>query len=156
MKLMEEMKRVGLKPIEINSFQFLGLALWATVLGLFVNRYYDIEETSDANQMIRNVNIIIISFHVAVLALTFMETNYMGQWIWLSWIIIGLALSATFLNAIVVARVLDDSNPPYQGRHGDDSTEAQAIASIVLQCMANALMTAYIFKIIRSKKRLTF
>ena len=150
MKLTEEMLRVGLAPLEIRSFQFIGIALWATVLGLFVHRYYEIQDTNNYDEMIRSVNIIIISFHVVTLVLTVYETNYMGQWIWLSWFVIGLALSATLLNTVVVARVLDNSDPPYDG------SKAEAVSTLVLQCFANALMTAYIFKIIRSKKRLQF
>ena len=150
-KLFGEMKAVGLKTTEIAAFTLIGIALWAVLLWMFVSRYQEIDDdlvTPDNH--LKNITSLIIGFHSATLVLTLLETYYMNSNIWVSWLTIGLALSATFLNAASLAIIVTDS---FQYENIDVD---RSIASLVLQCIANALMTAYIFKLIRSKRKMSY
>ena len=70
-KFVKEMKKTGLKKPEIGTFVVVGVVLWAILLWMFVNRYNKIEDTpsSDRNGSIRNMNIIIIIFHIGKLVI---------------------------------------------------------------------------------------
>ena len=147
MKLFKEMKDVGISSQEMQIFFVFGIGLWAVLTWMFSERVKELDTFPDTNHL-RNISIIILSFHVITFVFTLMETNYMSSNIWVSWMTIGLALSATFLNAAAVAIIVNDNNATYT-----NLDVKRDISSLVLQCMANALMTAYIFKIIRSKKK---
>ena len=157
MELYKEMKKIGMDWKERSLFSLLGVSLWAIVLWLFVERYMKIEDTSSPDKDFKNITILIISFHVITLCLTLLESYYMNRIIWLSWPIIAFALAATFLNASCLGQLLTTTGerntltPPYDNPNLDYD-----IASLVLQCVANALMTAYIFRVIRSKSKITY
>lgn len=154
MKLIKEMKAVGISQSEIGIFVVLGVGLWAVLLWMFIARYNevnDLENSVEEKDKFKNITILILSFHAVTFVFTLLETYYMNINIWVSWLTIGLALSATFLNAASVAILVTDNDFEYPKVNTD-----MAIASLVLQCIANALMTAYIFKLIRSKRKLSY
>ena len=152
MKLFGEMKAVGLKTTEIAAFTLIGVALWAVLLWMFVSRYQEIDDDLVLpDNHLKNITSVIIGFHSATLVLTLLETYYMNSNIWVSWLTIGLALSATFLNAASLAIIVTDYSFNYENIDVERS-----IASLILQCIANALMTAYIFKLIRSKRKISY
>ena len=154
MKLIKEMKAVGISQSEIGIFVVLGVGLWAVLLWMFIARYNevnDLENIVEDKDKIKDITILILSFHAVTFVFTLLETYYMSRNIWVSWLTIGLALSATFLNAASVAILVTDDDFKYPKVNTD-----MAIASLVLQCIANALMTAYIFKLIRSKRKLSY
>jgi hypothetical protein len=153
-KFVKEMKKTGLKKPEIGTFVVVGVVLWAILLWMFVNRYNKIEDTpsADRNGNIRNMNIIIIIFHIITFfPFTLLESNYLNTNIWISWFTIALAVTTTFYNGVVVANVVSDSDQPYANANKD-----MDISSLALQCFANSLMMAYIFRLIRSKKKMMF
>ena len=151
-KFMEEMKNVGLTQNEIVLFGVIGVACWAVLLWLFIDRYQRVEDTpsSERSDEIRDLVIIIIAFHVATMGFTLLESYYMNRNIWVSWFTIGLALTAIFLNAVVVANVLstEEGSSSYK-----DRKPKRDIASLIIQVFAVCLMTAYIFRLIRSKNK---
>lgn len=156
MKLIKEMKAVGISQSEIGVFVVLGVGLWAVLLWMFIERYNEIKDVDSAGSLftgdkLESITLIILSFHAVTFVFTLLETYYMSRNIWVSWLTIGLALSATFLNAASVAILVSDNDFEYPKVNTD-----MAIASLVLQCIANALMTAYIFKLIRSKRKLSY
>lgn len=154
MKLIKEMKAVGISQSEIGIFVVLGVGLWAVLLWMFIARYNevnDLENSVEEKDKFKDITILILSFHAVTFVFTLLETYYMNINIWVSWLTIGLALSATFLNAASVAILVTDDDFKYPKVNTD-----RAIASLVLQCIANALMTAYIFKLIRSKRKLSY
>ena len=111
----------------------------------------------ESTKPLKNMTIIILSFHVATFLLTLLESHFMSKNIWISWLTIGLAVSAIFLNASSVAvTILDDKNEGFDADTGVWPNVNASIASLVLQCMGVSLMTAYIFKIIRSKNKMTY
>ena len=149
----EEMKKVGLNKSEIIIFSLLGITFWSVLTWLFTERYIKIKD-SDENSVqpqIKNLSIIILSFHIITIFFVFFETRYLNRILWLSWIIIALALSATFLNTIFVSRSLDEFFEPYE-----NVNMGKEISTVVLQVFANSLMTAYIFKLIRSKGKMLY
>ena len=151
-KFMEEMKNVGLSQNEIVLFGVIGVACWAVLLWLFIDRYQRVEDTpsSERSDEIRDLVIIIIAFHVATMGFTLLESYYMNRNIWVSWFTIGLALTTIFLNAVVVSNVLstNEGSSSY-----NDRKPKRDIASLIIQVFAVCLMTAYIFKLIRSKNK---
>ena len=154
-KFMEEMKKVGISENEIILFGVIGMMCWAVLLWLFVDRYQRINDTpsNERSEDIRDLAIIIISFHVATIGFTLLESYYMNRNIWVSWFTIGLALTTIFLNAVVVANVLstDEGTNSYKDRE-----PKRDIASLIIQIFAVCLMTAYIFKLIRSKNKVMY
>ena len=156
MKLIKEMKAVGISQSEIGIFVVLGVGLWAVLLWMFITRYNEIKDVDSAGNLftedkLESITLIILSFHAVTFVFTLLETYYMNSNIWVSWLTIGLALSATFLNAASVAILVTDDDFKYPLVNTE-----RAIASLVIQCIANALMTAYIFKLIRSKRKLSY
>ena len=159
MKLIKEMKDVGISQSEIGLFVVLGVGLWAVLLWMFIARYNEINDVTSGEDsffiedkdILKDITLIILSFHAVTFVFTLLETYFMNSNIWVSWLTIGLALSATFLNAASVAILVTDNDFEYPLVNTD-----MAIASLVLQCVANALMTAYIFKLIRSKRKLSY
>jgi len=154
--LFEEMENVGIGKYQIYLFTLIGVALWAIILWLFVERYLDLQDTTSKNENLNNITIIIISFHVLTFVFTLGETFLMAKNIWFSWMIIAFALTATFLNtanlSVVLGADIEDSiDEPYK-----NASVPKAIASLILQVVANSLMTAYIFRLIRSKNKLTY
>lgn len=154
-KFMEEMKKVGISENEIIIFGVIGVTCWAVLLWLFVDRYQRINDTpsDERSEEIRDLAIIIISFHVATIGFTLLESYYMNRNIWVSWFTIGLALTTIFLNAVVVANVLSTSEGPNSYK---DREPKRDIASLIIQVFSVCLMTAYIFKLIRSKNKVMY
>lgn len=153
-KFIKEMKKTGLKKPEIGTFVVIGVVFWAVLLWMFVNRYNKIEDTPSANRnsSIRKMNIVIIVFHIITFVpFTLLESNYLNTNIWISWLTIALAVTTTFYNGVIVANVVSDGDEPYA--NADKDTD---ISSLALQCFANSLMMAYIFRLIRSKKKMMF
>ena len=156
LNFMNEMKNVGLRQEEIYLFSLLGIGFWAVLTWLFVDRYQNIEDSTMRSDNIRNINIIVLSFHLLTLLFTLFESYYVNRVIWISWFTIGLALSAVFLNGVIVANSVstNDNNLSYSKKNSE--SEHKDIASLVLQVFAICLMTAYIFKLIRSKKKIMY
>jgi len=149
----QEMKNIGLSYKERIIFSVLGIGFWSVLTWLFTERYLKIKDTDDLLKapQIENIAIIILAFHVLTIFFVFFETKYLNKILWLSWIIIAFALSATFLNSIFVSRSLDEFNEPYE-----NVNMGREVSTIVLQVFANSLMTAYIFKLIRSKGKFVY
>ena len=153
-KFLKEMKKTGFKKPEIGTFVIIGISLWAILLWMFVTRYYKIEDTpvSSRNKEIKNINIVIIAFHVLTfIPFTVLESNYLNTNVWISWFTIALAITTTFYNGVVVANVVSSGTEPYA-----KANKEMDISSLALQCFANSLMLAYIFRLIRSKKKMLF
>lgn len=152
MKLLKEMSDVGITRNEKIAFIVIGLGLWVALLGIFANRFKRLHDDADLpDNYVKNITAVILTFHILTLVFTLLETYYMNNNIWISWMTIGLALSATFLNASAVAIIASNDF------HYDDKININlAILSLILQCIANALMTAYIFKLIRSKRKMVY
>jgi uncharacterized membrane protein len=150
-KVYKEMKNIGIGTHEITLFSVIGFGLWAVLLWMFSQRYVEIEDDNlIPDDYLRNITITILSFHVITLVFTLLESYYVNSNIWISWITIGLAVSATFLNATAVAIIIIDKDQ-YQTIDVN-----RAISSLVLQCIANSLMLAYIFRLIRSKRKIQY
>ena len=149
-KFISEMKKSGLKNHEINSFVIIGISLWAILLWIFVSRYQKIEDSTDENVDIKYINYIIIIFHIITFVpFTVLESHYLNTNLWISWFTIALAVTTTFFNAVVVSNLFIGT--PY-----DSPNKPLEVSSLGLQCFANSLMMAYIFRLIRSKKKMTF
>ena len=150
-KVFKEMEDIGMSKNEIIIFSVIGFGLWAVLLYMFSERYIEIEEdNSTPNNHLKNITIIIIIFHIVTLVFTFFESYYINRNIWISWFTIGLAISATFLNAVAVSIIISDTS------NYENIDVNRAIASIVLQCIANSLMLSYIFRLIRSKRKIMY
>lgn len=150
-KVFKEMNDIGMTKNEIVIFSILGFGLWAVLLYMFSERYIEIEEdNSITNNHLKNITTIIIIFHIITLVFTLFESYYINRNIWISWFTIGLAISATFLNTAAVAIIISDRSA-YTGVDAN-----RAIASLVLQCIANSLMLSYIFRLIRSKRKIMY
>lgn len=146
----QEMRRTGLGEKEINIFTVLGFSLWAVILGLFSWRQQNIENSDFPNETIKILNEIIISLHViTLLPFTLLESYYLNENIWISWLTIALAVTATFFNTLVTASVI--INEPFE-----DDSPTLSIITLGLQCFANSLMLSYIFRLIRSKKKMMY
>lgn len=156
LRFLNEMRDVGLKQEEIYLFSFLGIAFWGVLTWLFVDRYQNIEDSTTRNDNIRNINIIILSFHLLTLVFTLLESYYVNRVIWISWLTIGLALAAVFLNGVVVSNSVSTQQGILSYDKKNSESEHKDIASLVLQVFAICLMTAYIFKLIRSKKKMMY
>jgi hypothetical protein len=156
LNFMNEMKNVGLRQEEIYLFSLLGIGFWAVLTWLFVDRYQNIEDSTMRSDNIRNINIIVLSFHLLTLLFTLFESYYVNRVIWISWFTIGLALSAVFLNGVIVANSVSTNDNTLSYSKKNSESEHKDIASLVLQVFAICLMTAYIFKLIRSKKKIMY
>ena len=156
LRFLNEMRDVGLKQEEIYLFSFLGIAFWGVLTWLFIDRYQNIEDSTTRNDNIRNINIIILSFHLLTLVFTLLESYYVNRVIWISWLTIGLALAAVFLNGVVVSNSVSTQQDSLSYDKKNSESEHKDIASLVLQVFAICLMTAYIFKLIRSKKKMMY
>ena len=151
MRVYQEMEKIGMEKSEITVFSVIGFSLWAILLWIFSERYVELrDDTSLPDEYLKNITITILSFHIITLLFTFLESYYLNSNIWVSWMTIGLAISATFLNASSVSVIISDKDQ-YENINVDRS-----ISSLVLQCMANALMLSYIFRLIRSKFKITY
>ena len=151
MRVYKEMKNIGMGKEEILIFSIIGFGLWAVLLWMFSERFVELNsDTTIPDEHLKNITIVILSFHVITLFFTFLESYYLNTNIWVSWITIGLAISATFLNASSLAIIII-AKEEYENINTD-----RAISSLVLQCIANSLMLAYIFRLIRSKKKMIF
>tara|TARA_R110001592_G_scaffold18816_14_gene77851 strand:+ start:54137 stop:54610 length:474 start_codon:yes stop_codon:yes gene_type:complete len=151
MRVYKEMKNIGMEREEIILFSLIGFGLWGVLLWMFSERYVEInDDTNTPDDHLKNITIVILSFHIITLFFTLLESYYLNTNIWVSWITIGLAISATFLNASALAIIVTDRTQ-YENVNVD-----RAISSLVLQCIANSLMLAYIFRLIRSKRKMVF
>ena len=162
LRFLNEMESVGISKTEIYLFSALGVGFWAVLLWLFVDRDQRIKETEGEGGLsdnfrrrlynIYDINIIIIVFHVLTLVFTLAESYFVNRNIWVSWLTIALALTAVFLNTIIVSSVITL-------RHQDDPFNKdvdKSVASLIIQVFAICLMTAYIFKLIRSKNKIMY
>ena len=149
--LFKEMRNIGFSRSGIFSFSTIGVGIWAVLVWLFVARYNRINDSSIVltnTENIKKVNIIILCFHLLTMLFAFAEGYHLSRYVFLTWMTVGLALSATLLNAgLVGGSVLTGS----AGYENPNFTED--VASLVLQCFANALMFAYIIHIIRHKSK---
>lgn len=151
MRVYKEMKNIGMEKEEIILFSVIGFGLWAVLLWMFSERFVELNDDANTpDNHLKNITIVILSFHVITLLFTLLESYYLNTNIWVSWITIGLAVSATFLNASALAIIITDKDQ-YENVNVD-----RAISSLVLQCIANSLMLAYIFRLIRSKRKMVF
>ena len=153
-KFLKEMKKTGMKKNEISTFVIIGVSLWAVLLWMFVSRYQKMEDTTTGGgnlDYIKQINIVIIAFHILTFVpFTVLESNYLNTNVWISWMTIALAVITTFFNGVVVAYTLSQSTAY------DNVDYPIDITSLGLQCLANSLMIAYIFRLIRSKGKMIF
>ena len=151
MRVYKEMENIGMEREEITVFSLIGFGLWAVLLWIFSERYVELnEDNSLPDKYLKNITITILSFHIITLIFTLFESYYLNSNIWISWITIGLAISATFLNATSISVIITDKN------EYENVNVNRSISSLVLQCMANALMLSYIFRLIRSKRKIMY
>ena len=157
-KFLNEMENVGISRNEIYLFSILGIGFWAVLTWLFVDRYQNIEDSTQKNESIENINITVLSFHLLTLLFTMMEAYHVNRIIWISWFTIGLALTAVFLNGVVVSNSVStaDADGALSYTNKNLASRNKDIISLVLQVFAICLMTAYIFKLIRSKKKMMY
>tara|TARA_R110002096_G_scaffold379746_1_gene573730 strand:+ start:162 stop:617 length:456 start_codon:yes stop_codon:yes gene_type:complete len=151
MRVYKEMENIGMEREEITVFSLIGFGLWTVLLWIFSERYVELnEDNSLPDKYLKNITITILSFHIITLIFTLFESYYLNSNIWISWITIGLAISATFLNATSISVIITDKN------EYENVNVNRSISSLVLQCMANALMLSYIFRLIRSKRKIMY
>lgn len=153
LRFLNEMESVGISKTEIYLFSALGVGFWAVLLWLFVDRYKKIDDSSTKSENIENINIVILSFHVLTLAFTIAESYFVNKVIWVSWFTIALALTAVFLNGVVVSNVVSTDSDSLSYQNKDPTKD---VLSLILQVFAICLMTAYIFKLIRSKNKIMY
>ena len=150
-RVYKEMENIGMEREEITVFSQIGFGLWAVLLWIFSERYVELnQDNSLPDKYLKNITITILSFHIITLIFTLFESYYLNSNIWISWITIGLAISATFLNATSISVIITDKN------EYENVNVNRSISSLVLQCMANALMLSYIFRLIRSKRKIMY
>ena len=151
MRVYKEMENIGMEKEEITVFSQIGFGLWAVLLWIFSERYVELDEDNSLpDNYLKNITITILSFHIITLIFTLFESYYLNSNIWISWITIGLAISATFLNATSISLIITDKN------QYENVNVNRSISSLVLQCMANALMLSYIFRLIRSRRKIMY
>ena len=151
MRVYKEMENIGMEREEITVFSLIGFGLWAVLLWIFSERYVELnQDNSLPDNYLKNITITILSFHIITLIFTLFESYYLNSNIWISWITIGLAISATFLNATAISVIITDKN------QYENVNVNRSISSLVLQCMANALMLSYIFRLIRSRRKIMY
>ena len=157
-RFLNEMQDVGISRTEILLFSVLGVAFWAVLTWLFVDRYQNIEDSTTKNDSIKDINITVLSFHLLTIVFVAMEAYHVNKNIWVSWFTIGLALAAVFLNGVIVSNSVSttdsDGNLSYSNKNL--ASRNKDIISLVLQVFAICLMTAYIFKLIRSKRKMMY
>lgn len=155
-RFLNEMEGVGISRTEIILFSVLGVGFWSVLTWLFVDRYQNIEDSTEKNESIRDINITVLSFHLLTLLFTLMEAYHVNKNIWISWFTIGLALAAVFLNGVVVSNSVSTQSGNLSYTNNTSSAKNKDIISLVLQVFAICLMTAYIFKLIRSKNKIMY
>ena len=158
-KFLNEMEGVGISRNEILLFSVLGIGFWSVLTWLFVDRYQNIEDSTTKNDSIKDVNTTVLSFHLLTLVFTLLEAYSINKNIWISWFTIGLALAAVFLNGVVVSNSVstpDDTDQELSYTNKNLASRNKDIISLVLQVFAICLMTAYIFKLIRSKRKMMY
>lgn len=150
MPLLEEMERTGVGHGTKSILLLGGVAMWAVLIWLFVDRLKKIDDSATVDNDIRNVTIIILSFHIITMFFTLIETRLLSQNMWIAWATIGLASVATLLNVASVGSVLSGS-PAY-----DNPDYNYDVGSVIIQGFANAIMVAYIIRLVRSKNRFVY
>jgi len=155
-RFLNEMEGVGISRTEILLFSVLGVGFWSVLTWLFVDRYQNIEDSTEKNESIKDINITVLSFHLLTLLFTLMEAYHVNKNIWISWFTIGLALTAVFLNGVVVSNSVSTQSGNLSYTNNTSSAKNKDIISLVLQVFAICLMTAYIFKLIRSKNKIMY
>ena len=155
-KFLNEMENVGISRNEIYLFSILGIGFWAVLTWLFVDRYQNIEDSTEKNDSIKDINITVLSFHLLTLVFTLLEAYSINRNIWISWFTIGLALTAVFLNGVIVSNSVSTQAGNLSYTNNNLSAKNKDIISLVLQVFAICLMTAYIFKLIRSKNKMMY
>lgn len=157
-KFLNEMEGVGISRNEILLFSVLGIGFWSVLTWLFVDRYQNIEDSTTKNDSIKDVNTTVLSFHLLTLVFTLLEAYSINKNIWISWFTIGLALAAVFLNGVVVSNSVStpDTDGALSYTNKDLASRNKDIISLVLQVFAICLMTAYIFRLIRSKRKIMY
>ena len=151
MRVYKEMENIGMGKEEILIFSVIGFSLWAVLLWMFSERFVELNsDTTIPDEYLKNITIVILSFHIITLVFTFLESYYLNTNIWVSWLTIGLAVTATFLNAVSLSIII------IAKEEFENINIERAISSLVLQCIANSLMLAYIFRLIRSKRKMIF
>ena len=155
-RFLNEMQDVGISRTEILLFSVLGVAFWAVLTWLFVDRYQNIEDSTEKNDSIKDINITVLSFHLLTIIFVAMEAYHVNKNIWVSWFTIGLALAAVFLNGVIVSNSVSTQAGNLSYTNNNLSAKNKDIISLVLQVFAICLMTAYIFKLIRSKRKIMY
>ena len=124
----------------------------------FLNEMQDVGISRTEIDSIKDINIIVLSFHLLTIVFVAMEAYHVNKNIWVSWFTIGLALAAVFLNGVIVSNSVSttdsDGNLSYSNKNL--ASRNKDIISLVLQVFAICLMTAYIFKLIRSKRKMMY
>ena len=70
-RFLNEMEDVGISRNEILLFSVLGVAFWAVLTWLFVDRYQNIEDSTEKNDSIKDINITVLSFHLLTIIFVF-------------------------------------------------------------------------------------
>ena len=155
-RFLNEMEDIGISRNEIILFSVLGVAFWAVLTWIFVDRYQNIEDSTEKNDSIKDINITVLSFHLLTIIFVVMESYHVNKNIWVSWFTIGLALAAVFLNGVIVSNSVSTQAGNLSYTNNNLSAKNKDIISLVLQVFAICLMTAYIFKLIRSKRKIMY
>ena len=123
---------------------------------IFVDRYLEIKDSADSNDSIKDLNIAVLSFHVLTVFFLLFEAHYINRIVWVSWLVIGCALTAVLFNTVIVANSLTASTSTLGYTNNNLSAKNKNIISLALQVFAICLMTAYVFKLIRSKNKMMY
>lgn len=164
MPLIKEMQRIGLDNNSILSFVTIGVVIWAVLIWLFADRIMRVQDSvddTDSNpaDSVRNVTVIILVLHLLTGIFAYLEGYQLSRNIFLTWIIIAMALVATLFNTAVLGHSLIASSIKNRGTAGatyqsyDNVDLSRDAVSVGLQCIANALMFAYLIHIIRNKRK---
>ena len=164
MPLVKEMQRIGLDNNSILTIGTTGIAIWAVLIWLFADRIMRVQDSEDTDNSnpadsVRNVTVIILVLHLLTGVFIYLEGYQLSKNIFLTWIIVAMALVSTLFNTAVLGHSLFASSNKNRGAVGatyrsyDNVDLSRDAISVALQCIATGLMFAYLIHLIRNKRK---
>jgi len=161
MPLIKEMQRIGLDNNSILTIGTAGVVIWAVLIWLFADRIIRVQDSvddagSNPADSVRNITVIILVLHLLTGVFIYLEGYQLSKNIFLTWIIVAMALVSTLFNTAVLGHSLFGSsikNTNGQYFSYDNVDLSRDAISVALQCIATGLMFAYLIHLIRNKRK---
>lgn len=163
MPLVKEMQRIGLDNNSILTIGTAGVVIWAVLIWLFADRIMRVQDSADEEgsnpaDSVRNITVIILVLHLLTGVFIYLEGYQLSRNIFLTWIIVAMALVATLFNTAVLGHSLYASSYKNSSTGGfyysyDNVDLSRDAISVALQCIATGLMFAYLIHLIRNKRK---